>query len=528
MSMKTRFLPLALALIPVVYILTMPLQYVIGDPWDELQLALSSETVFRPHHLLTTVLYRVVLFLLSWLPGTSVLHLELFMIVTAVLAAYGLYRIVGPGLAAAGAALVFAFSHAVMLHGSTIETGMPALAALMWSVYAAQRSHRVADESAGWRDNDGPERWRLLSAGLFSLSVLLHIQTIVLFPALLVLLLPPLHDREFWKVLATTCLSAGLILASIYLAAAVGVMGMRDPALLWTWLTTHHSQQSLTHLGAGPIAVARSASGVLRLFVDIGDSGTAVRGLLTGQHLAAAGLRQLLQLAAAGFVLLTLVWWSWRGRTSSPRVTAAAVIAAVCLLAFNSFWLGSDPQFWLDLLPFFLPLAAAGLQRGQDSILHRGWLLAVLLVLIAANVTAREPSLLYPNGDDAHAKAELFSLQHRGEIILTPGSRWTSALVSMQAPVEVWQMFRFEDIHDLRAHLDALLDDAQARGKIVCVEGLDPAEGEMVGIWESVSSQFGITREAWRAQLAERYNFVPVSLGGAAPDAVLYRLAARN
>ncbi|MDT8323271.1 MAG: hypothetical protein RRA94_04090 [Bacteroidota bacterium] len=507
-----------LLLVPaaLLYLLTMPTAYVIGDPYDELQFVLSGDAVFRPHHLLTTLLYRGGALLLSWLPGTTALHLQALVILSALVALAGLLRIAQAGrqvsLLAGG---LVAVAHAFWLHGSSIETGMPALAALVWSVHAALRSHRAAEESAGWRDSAAPGRWRMLSAALFSLSVLLHVQGVILLPALLILLLPAGGGRELREALARIGLTLIGCIGGAYLLIGVSVLGHGSPAALWAWVTTHHNQDSLAHLSGGIIAVARSLSGLLRLFVDIGSAGTVVRGILTGQGLASVGVQQMLQLGAAGLTVLAVGLWTWFGRRSRLRLTLAAAVAAVSLLAFNSFWLGSDPQFWLNLLPFLFPVMTAGMrtvrrQSVRRQSLQRFALTGLLALLLAANLSVREPSLLFPGGDAAHRRAELFAARHAGSTLLTPGSRWSSALISMEAPVRVRQMFKFERVEDMLSHCDGIIDGAMRRGDAVYVEGLEHVPPEMVGIWESVTSLFGVTREELSAHLHARYRLEEV------------------
>lgn len=516
-----------LLLFPValLYALTTPTQYVIGDPFDELQFVLSGEPVLRSHHLLTTVLYRSSAALLAWLPGTLMVHLEAVVIVTALFAVWALYRIAGGGHEGLLAGGILAVANAFWLHGSTIETGMPAVAALMGAVLAAMKLQRAEDVSPGWRDSAVPERLRMISTVLFALAVLLHAQKIVLLPAMLVLLLPGWKGREAIRSLGRILLLFLAVTCGTYLAAGAGVLGLTDPAGLWCWLTTHHSQESLTHLRFGPIAVARSLSGLLRLFVDIGGAGTAVRGMLTGEGLAAFGTQQAVRLAAAAAAVLLLGWWSWKGRKGVPRMMTAALAAALSLLAFNSFWLGSDPQFWLGLLPFLMPLAAAGMR----AMPHRRITLAVagslILLLSAANLERREPSLLYPDGDDAHRLAELFRTRHAGALVLTPASRWTSALISMNADTDVRQMLRYSPHENVIEHFDRMAKETLHRGGAVFIDGLERVPPEMVGIWESVHSLFGMSREEYHAHLRENYHLEPVTLRGQEGiELELYRL----
>ncbi|MBR9978496.1 MAG: hypothetical protein KFH87_10445 [Bacteroidetes bacterium] len=509
--MRKRYLLFLLPAAGMLYLLTMPVAYVIGDPYDELQFVLSGDPVFRPHHLLITLLYRSAAMLLSWLPGAAMLHLQLLVIATALLALAGLLRIAKvQGPVAVLAAALIAVSNAFWLHGSVIETGMPGLAALVWSVYAALRAHRAAEESAGWRDSAAPDRWRILSAVLFSLSVLLHIQSVLLLPALLILLLPAGGGRALRSAILRIGLTLLLCIGGVYLFVGVGVHGYGSASALWTWVTTHHSQDSLAHLSGGIIAVARSLSGLLRLFVDIGSAGTAVRGLLTGQELATIGMQQLLQLVAAVVTVTAVGLWTWYGRRTSRRLTLAAIVAAVSLLVFNSFWLGSDPQFWLNLLPFLFPLMTAGMQTVRRQSLLRFTLTGLVLLLLVANFRVREPALLFPRGDEAHRQAELFAVRHAGSTLLTPGSRWSAVLISTEAPVQVWQIFKFEDVEDLTAYCDSIIDGALRRGNAVYVEGLGEVPPDMVGTWESVTSLFNVTREELAAHLHARYRLQEV------------------
>ncbi len=513
----------------VLYVLTTPTLYVIGDPYDELQFVLSGEPVLRSYHLLTTVLYRSGAMLLSWLPGAVMLHLEVLVIAAALFGVWAVFRTAGKGTEGLLTGGILAVSYGFWLHGSTIETGMPALAALTGAVLAAVLSQREEGVSPGWRDSAAPGRLRASAALLFTLSVLLHVQHVVLLPAMLVLLLPGWKGRDALRIAGRMLLLIILVAGGTYLAAGAGVFGLTDFAAFWSWLTTHHNQESLAHLRFGPIAVARSLSGLLRLFVDIGGAGTAVRGMLTGEGLAAFGVQQAVRLAAAAAAVVLLGWWSWKGRNEAPRMLTAAVVAAVSLLVFNSFWLGSDPQFWLGLLPFLLPLSAAGMRT-----MRRRWLAmasagGLILLLLGANLDTREPSLLFPDGDDAHSQAELFRTRYAGALVLTPGSRWTSALISMNADIDVRQMFKADPSVDLIAHLDRVTDSTLRRGDAVYVEGLEHVPPEMVGIWESVESLFGISREEYHAHLREMYRLEPVTLRGEGDvDLEMFRLHPRR
>lgn len=510
------------------YALSMPAEYVIGDPFDELDLVASGEPALRSYHLLTTVLYRIAAFLLSWLPGSRMLHLEVFMITVAVFAALGIYKIARQfGSDSSSAAVVtglFVVADAFWFHGSSIETGMPALAALIWSTHFAWK--------AGLQSAEAPQEngshlgdARRLSVTLFSFSVLLHLQAIVLLPALLLLWLPAKKGRDIRTSFLKISMLTGGMIGGVYLIAAVGVLGLQTPTEAVRWFITHGSRNTLAHLQPGLLSIPRALSGLLRLFTDFGGGGTALRGMLSGENLATLDWNEGVELFVALLTTAILAWWIWRGRKLPHRGGLSAASAIGALLVFNCLWLGSDPQFWLNLIPFSVPMIALGLRSSRYPLRSKTIAAAMLLILLVVNLKGREPSVMFPDGDLAHRQAMQWGSRFPQSVILTPGSRWTSSLIAMRANVEVHRFVNFKQNPQFFTVLDSIASHAFLEGKLVFIEGLDDIPPEMVGLWETIGSVYGVSPSDVYSHLAMRYGLQkPARFSKLFEKTSLYRL----
>ncbi len=486
---KTAFL-----VIPVIlYILTMPISYTIGDSIDELALVNSGESGLRPHHLLLTLLLRGVAGMTAFLPGTTMIHLQIFMVLCGVLTVAGLFFLGGRDRAALGLALFFSVSNGIWIHSSVIETGITALCALTWGLYFYTKATSRADVG--------------LALSLFSVSVLLHAHNLILLPAFLIGYRTRVESPDpypVWRLVIHALCVIGFA-GMVTLVAGIVVTGAHDIPTLARWLVTHQSSTQIERLGGAVLVLARSLSGFFTAIVTLEGGGTAIRHALSDGVLPVEEWGRLLRPLTAGAISLVMIWLLVKGRTQRHRTIRPAALAWASLLIVNAFWLGSDPQFWLGIIPFI----AAPLSAGIRSVLSRRFVPAFLAlgipILMLLNLPVREPSILFPNGDSAHQHAMRFKKIYPSAVLITPGSGWTT-IVGVTSQSEVHQLFRWTEIKDPLTVLNGHVERAAAAGIPVLFEGFDPHPvGELFEAWQVAHRVTGIGTEEIRSYFLQRH-----------------------
>jgi hypothetical protein len=247
--------------------------------------------------------------------------------------------------ASAGAGLALLGSHAFLnfLHsGSAYVAGLAVVLLALWHVV------RLPAESV----------WGALGAGaVFGLAICLWFPFVLLTPALL--LAPRLLKEEGPHRLRFGLLM-GVALGVVVLLAYGGsgwALGVRDIQGLHDWVAeSSHGMRSS--------GLARSALGLARSFISLGDDGLLFKRFLLHDPYNPVSLTDVVRLSlwkVAFFyaALASLVVGLLTSEAGRARLLFLAV-AAVPVVGFGIFWQGGDMERYLPLAPFlFLALASA-------------------------------------------------------------------------------------------------------------------------------------------------------------------------
>jgi hypothetical protein len=480
-----------------------------GDASGEARLVLDPDGPARPNHLVQTQLFRAVY---EWARAfgfdgpvfvpLQILNGFLGAVLAALLVAFFRSAEIS-SRAAAFAAVVWVLSSAPWFHSRTAETGITPLPFLVGSFLVLFRVGGNARASLGRA---------ALAAALFAGSVLLSLTSALLAPAFLVLLVERSSRKATIGALATFALLAGgpFVIAS----AAEGVR----PDGFLGWLASHPGS---TGIAAGsPIGFLRALTGIGRAVFPASGGETAFKAFLVGaevQSTARDWLTMTRNVAATLVFVGTALAGAWKLRRSALGI--ASMLAILVTGAFNCYWLGSDPQFWLPVVPFLLLLAA----RALDGILHAPrratWVLScvAIVILYLSNVAVGPPTLLHPSGDDRWQGAKRLAarLPHAA-LVLRPGVG--------RSPLEFLEHFR-PDVTVLNlsyspprsltgtealAWLDAEIEGAHAMRREVYFEGLTgPLSPALLGPWGYSANARGISRTMLRERLEATYRVIP-------------------
>src|SRR5690606_4326496 len=105
------------------------------------------------------------------------------------------------------------------------------------------------------------------------------------------------------------------------------------------------------------------------------------------------------------------------------------VLSFVLFTLFNLWWLGSDPKFWLPLLPLFIMLAGIAVMSLGGNIKQNRFLeiicLLIPFIMIYCNLPGEIPSILFPRGGHEMQLAREFVYRtEKPNIIFSPGTGW--------------------------------------------------------------------------------------------------------
>lgn len=521
----SRIMPLAvLFIIGFLYLLTAPNRYTIGDPVHEIGYAIADTVTIRPNHLISSPVNMAVISALGVENDATarMIALECLFIFATLFTGYFVYR-TGRSLGAdrVGAtiamALVLLFN-GVWTHATTVESGAIPTALLAASVYMFVRRPGTAADAAA-------------AGALFALGVLFNFQHVLLVPVAAVLSFAsggPARQRA--RRLGIAIVMMATVGLGAYLALGWPASGASSPGEFAAWVTTNPESKFLGHMSLGVDAALRSISGLISLAVNTHGGTSAAKVMMQNRPEVLVDRSVFVYLAAGGAVAALVVWLGWLGRRASRAMALGSALALVTVLLFGMFWLGSDPQFWLPIVPFAGSLAAVGISRLRErrAALVTSIGAALALALAALNAPLREPSIAAPKGDATNHAALLASEQlPRQSVVITPGSRFIAVLGMLRPDIDVIDLVRDTlvsqgdfpagegDSLAVLASLSQRVSSAVAVGRAVYAEGLTgKVPLEQVGNWEIIDGYRHLRRDNVRGHIAREYGLAPVELPG--------------
>jgi len=486
-----------------------------GDGYEEIR-RLREEGAPRPQHLLLTEAWRALhRAALALEPGTPPLRTLVIVNAASGAAALGLALRMGIALgvgvrAMAVAAAALAVSWAWWLHSRDPESAMLAEALLVASAFLLVRGRVLRN------------RARALCAMLFTLACAMAANVLTMLPMLV--LLERWRSGRRWHHPRTLLFAAALVLP--FFAVAWWQYGSHRQEIgvpFRAWLTHHSSESTMGAIERGPTiaAMLRAASGLLRCFLPLeGGVPAAIKLQLTGRELAEISATSMATFCVAAAATLLLVLLFARAVLRAPwnRAAYQAFTAGFAGTALGCWiWLGSDPQFWLPMLPFLFVGAAAG-WKSLEAFPSRmvAWSAAATFAcLFILNARWPTPSMVDREGGPAWRAAGKFcEAVQPGDLLVAKDSPWLFHVRERCEGVHSYPLlYGSHSGHALLLDLQSSIDSALVSGSRVLVEDFCSTPHLVdLGFWENMAVAKGISREELCVQLADRYRLEPLSM----------------
>ncbi|HET9885986.1 MAG TPA: hypothetical protein VFR10_00640 [bacterium] len=480
-----------------------------GDGYEEIRLV-REERLPRPQHLLLTPTWRAFHGAVTQLvPQTTPLRTIVVANATCGAIALGLAFSIGASLGIGAGALLIALgalaaSSAWWMHARDPETTMLSHALLVAAVFVLMQG-RVLRKGA-----------RVTSVALFTLAVAMAANVLTMLP--LLVLLERWRSARSWHHPRTMLFALALVLPFFGLAASRYAAHRGEIAAPFSaWLTHHSSEQMMGAVSKGttPAAALRAGSGLLRTFLPVeGGVPAAAKLVLTGRTAPSLHGDQIVVFAiAAAMTLLTFALFFRAVLKATPRSVFQAFAAGFLGTALGCWvWLGSDPQFWLPILPFVFLGAAAGWKtlRGRSPYWIAAAAMVSFLLLFLANVTWPTPSVIHRQGGPPwHSAGDFCKTSAPGDLLIAQDSRWSFYVAARCAGLKTYRLLYESDAtgNGLLAELEGKIDTTLAAGRRVVIEDLCADPGlEHLGFWENMALVKRVPREEICARLGDRYR----------------------
>jgi hypothetical protein len=496
------------------YLLTMPIvQPASGDAMAQTAATLREPIDLDPHHLLVTPVDRLAVGLarglgyhgpaflpiqgLNSLAGATACGLFLFWIA----------RIGTPLTVAVPFTLALACTFAHWFHSREAETGILANLFLLATLNLLPFAH-------------GRRTSVFVPAFPAILTILAALNCAALMPALgLMDAVEP--ERRVRRRLVVSFLAATAVGTIVAFIVVPWIVGERRPGAMIAEIVTHPSSARLAEHGQVSFSnFLRAASGLANAFTGDNAVTTALKERLQGKEPVPLTSTDWVRFVLGAAIALSLVLVLLDPpRTPRERILWLATWAALVPTAiFNLLWLGSDPQFWLPILPFLFAWSALWFSR--DGRHHRaGPRAAAILVPAAAtialavlNAASPVPTLSRRAGGLDWQQARAFAEQSQpGDLLLHNGGfgPYLQAMGRTGAVSLVYTLpsGRGTYAQALLAGIDRTLDQGH---RVFALNVFGPPTAATTGGWEEIRAISGQGRDEWLKDLKTRYDVRPV------------------
>lgn len=495
-----------------IYVLSMPIKFCMGDPASEIANTIGTQSI-RASHLLTTPTYAAILNINSFLGVFSrgFILAQLFNIILGLGSAFILYSTqICLGVSkriATYLSLLFLLSNGVWNHSVTAETGIHSLFFLTISLYfiikfiiaPKPKSRQAIYSFIG-----------LCIGALFSINIVLFI------PGILIAIFIKLVNFEKNKLikiyLGLLIIFLALIITPFYLASSL--VGINSFVEFIGWLTNHPEALKLSHLHRfGIELILRPFSGIIALFVNPGQAINVLKATIQGVEIAENIWAELPFLIFSLFLVTAFVLLSLYGlfKITNRALQSYFIISLLFLFLFNSYWLGSDPQFWLPALPLILLLMGLGSMSLKMNKYLKITCLIIPFLMTYYNLPTEIPSLFSPRGGkDMHLAYEFVSKIQNPSVIFTPGNSWPDFVKEVSNNKDNVISLVYSDVdvdNDFFRKIDKQIADSIQQGKLVFFDDLlPPLHAKQIGYWKMVKSTHGVSRENLLTYLKQKYK----------------------
>lgn len=256
-----------------------------------------------------------------------------------------------------------------------------------------------------------------VTAGVFiTLMICFWLPFIVVVPAMLIAPLAiSTRHRMPWRTAIATALVAGTLTAGIYLAVAVGPVGVRNAGGFRTWM------QQTTGKTAQDKGLARTVLGFARSFIHTGNEGMLFKRYLVRDPFNPVSAFDLLRLSLwklmLFFLFLPALVLNLFRSADGKRFLVPLGLAAITVVGVGVYWQGGDIERYLPLYPMMF-IAVGCVLCSKRSLRVLNYLVLVFLSAAAiTNLYAMSPPVLA--AQQAKASARISAVAPR----LKPGSR---------------------------------------------------------------------------------------------------------
>lgn len=495
-----------------------------GDAIAEVSLAQKPVTPARANHLLLTPSYRLALGAASKIgfSGSAFLPLQIINALCGGLCAASFFLLAvrlgaAVGVSAFGS-LFMAFSYAPWYHSREAESAIVSQCFLMFSLLLLATA----------TSSNGSLRWWLTGSAAisFAASVLYALNAVLLLPALVLFGL--LLARPVDKLRTAVTFTASFLICTV----SILFCASQDSVQQWSiggwidWLAHHESSAGLPEVGSLSLGnLLRAASGVINYFVGDTAVTTNAKHLIQNREFLAVSPLEWCRFGLGVVVLLALLMqglYGLRGRWTHASTWLATLGLSIHGL-FNCVWLGSDPQFWLPIVPLLILLGL--MQCPATSISVRSWSWTVgLAAVVTVNLAYPVPTLLMPDGGSEWKRAEAFAQQIASEDLVIHSEGWARYLPALgrRRPLNLVYSVKGREAAYLR-DLDKSIDEVlQFKGAVFAVDVFELGSPISVGQWEVVEVLSGLERAEVVEHLTARYRVTPFGIDG------VWRIEARR
>jgi hypothetical protein len=504
-------------LFALIYLLSMPAQFITGDSAAEVSLASSSNLELRPFHLLTTPVYKSILKLnrILEIEDKPFIVIQIFNILIGLGCSALLYQILsllGVNISLSILiTIIFAISNGIWIHTINAETGIHPQLFYMLSLYFAVR-YMV--------DQKSKVRFFILALASLSISAIFALNLILLMPVLFLSLLISSKNKPDISIIKLFLISCLVFISSIFIPflACAYSMGIRSLTQFMNWMLAHPESERLGHIHIiGMESILRSMAGLISAFIETGIGLTIVKLLIRREALYGITSFSFLQLGLGMLMLLLIAFFSIRGMLvkTNKAIIWLCFFGLFTIFIFNSFWLGSDPQFWLPGLPLILILMALGLRTSKTTFeqktIYPSILVGMLILMFFVNIPREVPSSIFPEGGTKLKNAKRLAINFvSGDLIFTPGYNWVYYLRMVRKDIELIDLVYNEGVghhKEFLRNIDRLIQDKLNSKQGIYFDGLEgPKLALQYGAWQMFQSCRGVSRDELYLFLVERYN----------------------